>query len=188
MKLKDYIFVPLALFLTACEPIVSDVPDYLNRAFKWEVNVTAEDGISYSTTITIGKDTIINNQTYRLVGGYYPMRQKTKSIYLYDYRTKKDILLYNFALHAGNSIELIDDPFSGTLNRKAKVLKTDIISLVDGREACRIEYERIFPKHIDIEFVGDAERGILGPLDNSLCKHTLVSFYENDKLIYSPSH
>ena len=160
--------------------------DYLNRTFKWDVTCTTEDGLTYSKTITVGKDTVINGLTYRLVDNYYPMRQTKNSIYMFDYRSKQEILLYDFSLQVGEYIEQLEDPFSGVPKRKAKVTKTETITLADGRKARRIEYEQAYPapREPDVEFVGNEKRGILGPLNNSVHECTLVGFYENNTLLY----
>lgn len=159
--------------------------DYLCESFTWVVNLSKEDGIYETTSICVGKDTIINGMVYHLIDSYYPLRQSSDSILLYDRTSKDEVLLYDFSLQVGDSIELLADNFTGLPKRFAKVVKTDVISLLDGRKARRIEYENKYPRHVDIEFVGDASRGILGPLDNMFCESTLVGLYENNKVLYS---
>lgn len=191
MKTNTFLlsFVGAIILFASCkptEPAVSSQDTYLSRAFKWEVDCAAEDGITHSKTIMIGKDTVINNNTYRLVDNYYPMRQTQNRIYMYDFSTQTEILLYDFSLQIGDYIEQLEDPFSGTPKRKAKVVKTETITLADGRKARRIEYEQTYPtpREPDIEFVGNEQRGILGPLDNSMIEHHLKAFYDDGSLLY----
>lgn len=191
MKRLCYFIVSVCLIalLPSCEstePEATSQDIYLSRSFKWEIDYVVEDGMSYSKGIVVGKDTLINNRTYRLVDDYYPMRQTKNRIYLYDYKSKKEVLLYDFSLKVGDYIEQLEDPFSGIPKRKAKVIKTETITLADGRKARRIEYEQTYPapRDPDIEFVGSEQRGILGPLDNSISESSLVAFYEDGTLLY----
>lgn len=176
----------IVVFLYALTVMHVSGADYLSRSFRWDVNLSVEDGIQTTSTITIGKDTTINSTTYRLVDNYHPMRQVSDSILWYDRIAKKEILLYNFALQEGDSIELMEDSFGGVPTRYAKVTKTEIITLADGRQARKIEYEQKYPapRSADIEFVGNSEGGILGPLSNSMCEYSLIAFYENDQIVY----
>ena len=158
--------------------------DYLKRSYKWEVNLSLEDGISVTETISFGKDTIINGRSYRLIKNTIPLRQTSDSILMYDITARTEVLIYNFALQAGDSIELLEDVFDGLPRRYAKVVKTDTIVLSNGMKARRIEYEQTYPRHIDIEYVGDSQRGILGPLDNMFQETLLTRFYDGDEVIY----
>ena len=189
MKKRLILYAAIIVCAFACdttEPSVSQ-DTYLSRSYIWDVDYAVEDGITYSKTITIGRDTTINNKTYRLVDNYYPMRQTQNRIYMYDFSSKTEILLYDFSLKVGDYIVQLEDPFFGIPKRKAKVIKTETISLADGRKARRIEYEQTYPapREPDIEFVGNERRGILGPLDNSLIERHLKAFYDKDELIYS---
>ena len=191
MKRICYFIISVCLIalLPSCEstePNAALQDIYLSRSFKWEINYVVEDGIFYSKGIVVGKDSLINNRTYRLVDDYYPMRQTKNRIYLYDYKSKKEVLLYDFSLKVGDYIEQLEDPFNGIPKRKAKVIKTETITLADGRKARRIEYEQTYPapRDPDIEFVGSEQRGILGPLDNSISESSLVAFYEDGTLLY----
>ncbi len=189
MKARLIILAILFFIMSACsstEPEIFSQDVYLSRNFTWDVIQSVEDGLSYSKTIIIGRDTTINNLTYRLVNNYFPMRQTKNRIYMYVYRTKTEILLYDFSLKVGDYIEQQEDPYSGIPKRKAKVIKTETITLADGREARRIEYEQTYPapREPDIEFVGNEKRGILGPLDNSLSESHLEAFYDNGTLLY----
>ena len=177
----------IVFFLYALTVIYISAADYLSRSFRWEVNISLEDGIHQTSTITIGKDTVINNNTYRLVNNYHPMRQLSDSILWYDRIAQKEILLYNFALQEGDSIELIEDPFGGFPTRYAKVAKTGIITLADGRQARKIEYEQKYPapRETDIEYVGSLNGGILGVLNNSISEYQLIAFYDDDELVYT---
>lgn len=177
----------IVFFLYALTVIYISAADYLSRSFRWEVNISLEDGIHQTSTITIGKDTVINNNTYRLVNNYHPMRQLSDSILWYDRIAQKEILLYNFALQEGDSIELIEDPFGGFPTRYAKVAKTEIITLADGRQARKIEYEQKYPapRETDIEYVGSLNGGILGVLNNSISEYQLIAFYDDDELVYT---
>lgn len=189
MKTKTLIFVVLTIGLTACEitePHSYSQDTYLSRSFNWVVNNSVEDGFSDVYSITVGKDTIINRKKYRLVDNYYPLRQTKDRIYLYDVKTKKEFLLYDFSLRVGETIEQREDPLVGLPARKAKVIKTETITLLDGRKARRIEYEQTYPgpRAADIEYVGSEKKGILGPLDNSVHERTLVALYDKDVLVY----
>lgn len=189
MKKYSIIFALLAVYVMsygATDPDAESQDIFLSRSFRWDVENSVEDGIHYTTSITIGKDTIINEQTYRLVDNYYPMRQTKDCIYMYDYSTKKEVLLYDFSLQVGDIIEQLPDPFSGYPARNAKVIKTDTIILADGRKARRIEYEKQFPapRSVDVEYVGTETGGILGVLDNTIRESHLVAFYDNNILLY----
>lgn len=190
MKIQSILLAVLIFSMSACtstEPDASSQDIYLSRTFKWNVNMSVEDGLTYSKTITISKDTTINDNIYRLVDNYYPMRQTKNRIYLYDFKSKKEILLYDFSLKIGEAIEQLEDPFSGIPKRNAIVVKTETIILADGREARRIEYEQSYPapREPDIEFIGNEKRGILGPLDNSMSESSLESFYDGNILLYT---
>ena len=192
MKTTRFLAPIITIFaccLMSCNPtepeaLSQDV--YLSRSFKWKVEQTVEDGISSTTDITIGKDTMINSRTYRLIDNYYPMRQTENRIYMYDFRTKEEILLYDFSLQVGDVIQQQADPFGAYPARDAKVVKTETITLSDGRKARKIEYEQTFPasRGSDIEFVGKETGGILGVLDNSMKESRLIGFYENEILLY----
>ena len=187
MKKNVFIFALCALNFAACTSNNPELQDsYLSRSFKWEVRTAVEDGLMYNETITIGDDTLINGKTYRLVKNYYPMRQTKDCIYMYDYSAKKEVLLYDFSLQVGESIEQLGDPFMGIPARYAKVSKTEIITLADGRKARRIEYEQTYPapRDPDIEFVGNERKGLLGPLDNMFHETTLEAFYDNNTLLF----
>lgn len=191
MKTKFYLLVAIAtLLLTGCESEPNEpaknTEDYLNRSFTWTVDLSLELSIGYTDTINIGNDTVIEGKTYRLVDDYYPMRQDNYAIYMYDRYYQKEVLLYDFSLKVGDSIEQLEDPYGGTPARYAKVSKTETITLADGRKAKRIEYERTYPapRDPDIEFVGNERRGILGPLDNMLHSTKLKAFYDNNILLF----
>lgn len=176
------------IVFAACRPTEPEAESqdmYLSRSFKWDVTLSKEDGIVHNSSVTIGKDTILDGKTYRMVDSY-PMRQTKNCIFIYDQQTKKDILLYDFSLQVGDSIEQLEDPYNGIPKRQAKVIKTETITLADGRKARRIEYEQTYPapRDPDIEFVGTAKRGILGPLDNMLIQTSLNAFYDNNILLY----
>ncbi|MBQ7439318.1 MAG: hypothetical protein IJ548_01615 [Paludibacteraceae bacterium] len=188
MKTRILFFAAIVVIMIACNPSEPSVSQdaYLSRSYKWEVDYTVEDGITSSRTILVGKDTVISNKTYRMIDNYYPMRQTQSRIYMYNYESKKEILLYDFSLKEGDYIEQQEDPFGGIPRRKAKVIKTEVITLADGRKARRIEYEQTYPapRDPDVEYVGNERRGILGPLDNSMTTSTLKAFYENNILLY----
>lgn len=187
MSTKQFIFCLLAIIFAACTSNYPESQDtYLSRSFKWEVKTVVEDGLTYSETITIGGDTLIDGKTYRLVKNYYPMRQTKNRIYMYDYSEKKEILLYDFSMQVGDSIAQLADPYLGIPTRFAKVSKTEIIKLADGRNARRIEYEQKYPgpRNSDIEFVGNEQCGILGPLNNIFREMTLEAFYDNNTLLF----
>ena len=147
MKTKFFLLVAFAaLLMTGCESEPNEptknTEDYLNRSFTWTVDLSLELSIGYTDTINIGNDTVIAGKIYRLVNNYYPMRQDNYAIYMYDRNNKKEVLLYDFSLKVGDSIEQLEDPYGGTPARYAKVSKTEMITLADGRKAKRIEYER----------------------------------------------
>ena len=196
MKVKSFIFAILAIGLIACnkepeivtptDPEVSNIGIYLSKSYRWEVEKTVEDGDLNTASIEIGRDTVINQQTYHLVNDYYPLRQDQSRIYMYDYVTKEEVLLYDFSLQVGDVIKQLAEPFGAYPERDAKVIKVDTITLADGRKARRLEYEQTFPapRGIDIEYVGKATGGILGVLDNSMRESHLVAFYDGETLLY----
>ena len=172
------------LFLFVLCYAYTNASDFLNRDFAWDVSLSLEDGIEQRQTIRIGADTLIDGKTYWLVNNFFPLRQCSDSILFYDATSKEEVLLYNFALQVGDSLELPAIEFMGLPKRYAKVIKVDTILLNNGENARRIEFEPIYPRHIDIEFVGDAERGLLGPLDNMFKESRLNAFYKGGECLY----
>ena len=181
--MKKILFI---LLFTECY-VALNASDYLSSSLRWDIDLLVEDGISMTKTIRVAGDTIINEKTYRLVDNFYPMRQTSDSILMYDRDNKKEVLLYNFALQIGDSIELMADPFGAFPARFGKVVKTEIITLADGRKARKIEYEQngIAPRSADIEYVGSSTSGILGPLNNVFSESRLISCYDNEALLYT---
>lgn len=129
------------------------VANYSDNTTQWESNI-------YVTQVE--GDTIIDNRYYQIIGGV-PVRVEDNRVYfrirLYDI-IEFDELVYDFNLEVGDTIDWKN--YGYPKYTTSRVIKTDSVTLLDGRKAKRIFYDN---RGTDIEYIGcvsETDRGLFG--------------------------
>ncbi len=152
----------IILFISLICAVFSVADNYFVQNQVWSYQVTdfcdgGDTPKEFIQQVKISGETQINGTKYMLLGDI-PIRESgTKVFAYYD---NKEILIYDFGLKVGNKIN--SSYLMGDTEGQATVTAVDYVTLLDGREAKRIQYNN---RSADIEYIGSTSNaGVLAPL------------------------
>lgn len=130
---------------------------YFVQGQVWSYRITdlcdGEVPTTYIYRMSVSGDTVINQNRYMMLESV-PVRENGKQVFAHY--NNRDVLIYDFGLQVGDKIA------SPSGDESATVVATDSVTLLDGRRAKRIQYDR---RATDIEYVGStSDAGVLAPL------------------------